>query len=241
MFTRLAAAITLTLATLLGGCGKSDGSGGSGQASSASLGGKGLESKDVEARLKKAGWTITSSEPDSDLNWPSLYMHITKGEGDKAVSATVWVDALSESSAAGAPAPQLVLGDGALLRFGWAPGAAKKPAPDLAAYAKDISPIEKPENATDNNLFTNAKYQAAVTKWGLKNDGSRGGGRVSPSDVVYNHRFLDGDAGTLCIEIVHYKGGVQKGEAKLVGTTLVAVQADDEATKKSVYDALSGG
>ncbi|MDC0741696.1 hypothetical protein [Polyangium mundeleinium] len=74
-----------------------------------------------------------------------------------------------------------------------------------------------------------------MKKWDLAEMGDRSGGRLSPSGVVYNHRFLAGDAGVLAIERSR-----SQGTARLVGTTLVAVKADDDATKKELYDILGG-
>jgi len=246
--SRLTAVIAFTLAAALCGCGKSETSTGSGSAAPGAAAKEGattagaagaLAAKDAEARLKKAGWTIDSSEP-GDEDWPSLYIKLSKSEGEDTRYATVWVDSLGESAHEGAPAPHLTMGNGALIRLGWAPSADKKPAPDLAAYAKDVAAIDTPENATDNHLLTGTKFSDAAQKWGLTKNGSRGGGRVSNAGVVFNHAFLDGEAGTLAVEIVHYKGAVEKGEARLVGKTLISVDADDDATKKALYAALGG-
>ncbi|MDI1477305.1 hypothetical protein [Polyangium sp. y55x31] len=235
----------LALATAGYGCSKSDSTAGA-PADSKNAGaqgataGKGTDAsaKATEERLTKAGWTIESSE-DNGENWRSLYLKVSKVKGDDQQTARVWIDAFAEP-AEGAPKPVLTLGKGTLIRFGWEPTSDKKPAPDLAPFAKDVAAICPPEKATDN-LFNDFKFDDAVKKWGLSDSGSRAGGRLSPSGVVYNHRFLSGEAGTLAIEIVYYEKALAEKEAQLVGTsTLIAVDADDEATAKELYGILGG-
>ncbi|MDI1429152.1 hypothetical protein [Polyangium sorediatum] len=228
--------LVLALTTAGYGCSKSDSTGGAAADSKNASAGKEASASAAEERLKKAGWTIESSE-DQGENWRSLYLKITKGKDDDQRSARVWIDAFAEASE-GAPKPAITTGKGALIRFGWEPQD-KKPAPDLAPFAKDVAAICPPEKATDE-LFNDTKFDDAVKKWGLTNSGSRSGGRLSASGVVYNHRFLSGEAGTLAIEIVHFDKAVADGDTRLVGTTLVAVDADDEATKKELYGILSG-
>ncbi|MDI1450942.1 hypothetical protein [Polyangium sp. 6x1] len=233
--------LVLALTTAGYGCSKSDSTAGA-SADSKNAGasaGKGtaVSSKGLEERLTKAGWKIESNE-DLEQNWPSHYLKITKGEENDQRSAQVWIDALGEA-VEGAPKPELTTGKGAMIRFGWEPTSDKKPAPALAPFAKDVAAICSPEKATDD-LFNDSKFDDAVKKWGLTELGSRSGGRLSPSGVVYNHRFLSGDAGTLVIETIHYEKSLAEKEAQLVGTTLVAVSADDEATKKELYGILGG-
>jgi hypothetical protein len=208
----------------------------SGQVASPSRG-TALTAKGAEERLVAAGWKIESNQA-GEQDWSSHYLKIQKGEDDAFRSAKVWVDALGESSAPGAPKPVLTLGNRALIRFGWAPSADKKPAPDLARFAKDVAEITSPDRATDE-LFNHPKFSQAVTKWGLREDGGRSGGRVSPSDVVYNHRFLEGDTGTLAIEVVFFAKAIEKGDARMIGTTLIAVEADDDATRKALFELLT--
>jgi hypothetical protein len=235
----------IIFAAFAAGCSKSDGSSASPSGSSAPAPGaaapgesaKAASLKDMEARLVKAGWEIgTSDDPGHD--WPSRYIKMEKGKDDDYRSATVWIDALGEPLE-GKPKPHVEMGKGALIRFGWDPTDAKKPAPDVAGFAKDIVAVAAPEKATDD-LFNNQKYDEAVKKWGMTGASNSPGGRLSPADVVFNHRSPGTDGGTLRIEIVHYVEPLQKGDVRLFGTTLVGVQADDEATKKAIFDALGG-
>ncbi|TKD06414.1 hypothetical protein [Polyangium fumosum] len=228
--------LVLALTTAGYGCSKSDGAADSTKSGGDSAKGA-LSSKGAEERLKKAGWTIESSE-DQHENWSSLYIDVKKGKDDDQRSATIWIDAFAET-VEGAPKPELTMGKGALIRFGWEPTLDKKPAPALAPFVKDVAAISTPEKATDN-LFSDTKFGDAVKKWDLAEMGDRSGGRLSPSGVVYNHRFLAGDAGVLAIETVYYEKAIAEGTARLVGTTLVAVKADDDATKKELYDILGG-
>lgn len=240
MLKHTGSALTLALGILLSACG-SGSAGSSGSGAGPSAGGSSVKVSDVEARLQKAGWTVESSETLSDLDWPAVFIQAKKGNEDNMVSARLWVDSLGDSSTPGAPRPELIRGEGAFIRLGWEPGASKKPGPDLAAYAKQIAPILKPEEATDKHLFSEPKYDAAVKTWNLREESSRSGGRAAPSGAVFNHRFLSNDDGTLNIEIIHFKESLAKGDVQLNGTTLVAVECEDAAARKSLYQALSGG
>jgi hypothetical protein len=221
------------------GCSKSESSSASPSGASESAPGAaaGASWKDMEARLVKAGWTIGTSEDNGD-DWPSRHIKMEKGKDDDYRSATVWIDALGEPLE-GKPKPHVEMGKGALIRFGWDPTDAKKPAPDVAGFAKDIVAITAPEKATDG-LFNDQKYDDAVKKWGMTGPSSGSGGRLSPAEVIFNHRSPGTDGGTLRIEIVHYVSPLEKGDARLFGKTLVSVLVDDEATKKAIFAALGG-
>lgn len=192
--------------------------------------------KELEARLQKAGWTIKSSEDDGD-DWPSRYIKMEKGEDDDFQRATVWIDAFGDAHE-GKPKPHVVVGKGALIRFGWDPSDPSKPAVDVAGFAKDIVALTPPELATDN-LFSTLKFDEVVKKWGMGGADSGSGGRVSQAGVVFNHRTPMSEAGTVRMEIVHYQRPLESGDVRLFGTTLVSVGTDDAKTKKAILDALS--
>lgn len=200
-----------------------------------------LTPKVAEERLRAAGWTFEAPDA-SDDDWQSTYLKVEKGKDDNVVSAKVWIDAFSETASEGGPKPVLTMGKSALVRVGWAPeSGTKKPAPDLAAISKDIAAVCAPEKVTDDFFFGLSKLDEAAKKWKVTNNGARGGGRMALSGVVYNYRFLDGEGGTVVIHDVVFGDAVKKGDAKLVGNTLVAVDADDDATKKKLYEVLEGG
>ncbi len=239
----IALSLTLALAACSSKDGAKDGAKGSaspsGTAEAQKPKAEALTPKVAEDRLKAAGWTIDSSEPGEDP-WPSTYVKITKGKDDKAVSATLWIDALGEPNQKG-PKPVITMGKDALVRVGWTPATdSKTPAPDLAVIAKDIAAVSTPEKVTDDFFFGLSKLDEAAKKWKVKDDGSRGGGRAAPTGTVFNYRFLDGDGGTLSIHDVVFGEAVKKGGVRLVGTTVVGVDADDDATKKKLLDILAG-
>jgi hypothetical protein len=239
------AVVSLTLS--LSACGAKDGAKTDGSSSPASSAEATkpktveLTPKVAEDRLKAAGFTISSSEPGDD-DWQSTYMKVEKGTDDKAVSATIWIDALGTTSSKDGPKPVITMGKDALFRVGWAPAEGKKGAPDLAAIAKDVAKVATPEKATDDFFFGLGKLDEAAKSWKVTEESSRSGGRGAPSGVVYNYRFLSNENGTLVLQDVVFGEAVKKGGTKLVGNTLVAVDAsDDKATEKKLYDILLAG
>src|SRR5690349_14824431 len=127
MNLRHAALFALVLASLAGGCNKSDAPSGD-SANAAAKGGQGgvASAANVEARLTKAGFTIESKE-DNGFNWPSLYIKVEKTAGEDTHRATIWFDAMGEATE-GAPKPVITAGKDAFLRFGWEPSDDKKAA-----------------------------------------------------------------------------------------------------------------
>ncbi len=244
---KLAPLAVASLSVALAACGSKDAAKASGSSapSSSSEAAKPkaveLTPKIAEDRLKAAGFTISSSEP-GDEDWQSTYMKVEKGADEKAVSATIWIDALGTSAAKDAPRPVITLGDGALVRVGFTPNEGKKGAPDLAAIAKDVAKVAAPGKVTKELFFGLGKLEEAAKRWKVTEESSRSGGRSAPSGVVYNYRFLSNEDGTLVIDDVDYGAAVKKGGTKLVGDTFVAVDAgDDTATEKKVYEILLAG
>ncbi len=194
--------------------------------------------KDIEARLAKAGWTVDEREDEDVDGWPSLFMKLQKGGDDDARAAKVWIDAFGEPLE-GQPKPRVDVGKGALLRFAWQPSAPAQEGPDLAGFSRDVLAVAAPDKATDR-LFNTDGFDRALAKWGMAISPGSGGGRAR-GDVIFNHRRANAkDGGALAIEVVHFPKALEKGTARLLGTTLVAVQADRPATATAILAALGG-
>jgi hypothetical protein len=231
------AMVVLILGLGLGGCNSSTGSGGSGAASASAAArgkaaGASLAQADLEARVKKAGWTVDGSE-EMDVEYKRLRVRLSKQEGDKSLSADVNVLYLTEPFEPKNPKAVVQANDKGALRVAWVPDEGAKKGPDLEAIKKDILAKAPPEKVTDDVFFKD--FDKLVAKWKLTDQSSRGGGSTWGA-VFQNYRYLSGEGGTVSIHAV----GLGKGAAKIVGTNVVWVDADDDALAQKVLAIVTG-
>lgn len=238
----MAGALLLVAPGLLG-CDSGKGSGSTSSASARAKGkaagsstpkavGSSMSKADLEARLKKAGWTVDESQ-EMDVDYKRLQVRLSKQEGDKGVDADVNVLYLAEPYDAKLPKAVVQAGKKAALRVAWIPSEEGKKGPDLAAIKKDILAKAPPEKVKDDVFFKD--FDKLAESWKLTNDGSRGGGS-SWGPVFQNYRWLNGDGGTVSIHVVE----LGEGASAVVGDTVVWVESEDQALAKKVLAQATG-